>query len=218
MGSSSRAGFRLSDSDSSDSEQLPVIDFSQKPETSACRNSAPSRPVSARAAGGNVFTVSSDSEDEDEAFVPLAVRLKQKAGAKGTCSSQKSSAYQSRGLKEKTSAAQCVEVLEDDSGAAKLVSESVSAADEDGGIRKRRRTPEEMEAGREEALRRKAEREKQHGEKERLRAEKKALTDAVKAMRPEECIKHVVVVVDPGGWRCGSSPHTVTWCKVLAWN
>lgn len=220
MGSSSRAGFCLSDGDSSDSEHLPVIDFSQKPKNSVCSSSASSRPVSARPTGGNIFTVSSDSEDEEEeeAFIPLAVRLKQKALAKSKCGNQNG------GTTEKTSAAQCGGVIEDDPAAVKTVSESasksfsesasksihesaskpVSGRDENAGIRKRKRTLEEMEASRKEALYRRAEREKQHGERERLRVEKKTLMDAVKAMRPEECIKHMVVVVDPGEWCCSS--------------
>ncbi|KAM9463177.1 crossover junction endonuclease EME1 isoform 1-T3 [Clarias gariepinus] len=198
MASNGRAGFPISDSDSSDSsdsEQLPVIDFSQKPKTSVSTHSATSRPVSARAAGQDVLTVSSDSEEEEEeSFVPLAVRLKQKAVAKITHESQKSSL--TGGVKEKTSTARSDKAVNDDRGHGK---ETVSIRDEDdGGIRRRKRTLEEMEASREEALRRKAEREKQNGERERVRAEKKALTDAVKAMRPDECIKHVVVVVDPG--------------------
>ncbi|KAF5886160.1 crossover junction endonuclease EME1-like, partial [Clarias magur] len=219
MVSVGRAGFRISDSDSSDSEQLPVIDFSQKPKTSVSTHSATSRPGSARAAGQDILTVSSDSEEEEEAFVPLAVRLKQKAGAKIPHESQRSSL--TGGAKEKTSAARGVKAVEDDPGHGK---ESVSVGDEDGGIRKRKRTLEEMVASREEALRRKAEREKQNGERERTRAEKKALTDAVKAMRPEECIKHVVVVVDPGRWRCRASsqncaiekqtlPRSVSWLR-----
>ncbi|KAB5555826.1 hypothetical protein PHYPO_G00038610 [Pangasianodon hypophthalmus] len=201
MGSSSRAGFRINDSESSDSEQLPVIDFSQKPKTVVCSDSpdsATTHPVSARPAGGNVFTVSSGSEEEEEeAYIPLAVRLKQKAVAKSTCESQNSSVNQNGGLKEKISTAQCVQVLQDDP-LRHYGKEPVSVRDEDTGLRKRKRTLEEIEASREEALRRKAEREKQHGERERLRMEKKALMDAVKAMRPEECIKHMVVVVDPG--------------------
>ncbi|GAA6071770.1 crossover junction endonuclease EME1 [Tachysurus ichikawai] len=191
MGSDSR-GFRISDGDSSDSEQLPVIDFSQKPKTLLRSDSAMTHPVSARPAGGNVFTVSSDSEEEEEVFVPLALRLKQKAVAKSTCESQNLSVSQSKSLKANILTAP--KVVQEDPGAVRCYRNE----DEDAGLRKRKRTLEETEACREEALLRKAEREKQHGEKERLRAEKKALTDAVKAMRPDECIKHMVAVVDPG--------------------
>ncbi|XP_067432098.1 crossover junction endonuclease EME1 [Thunnus thynnus] len=67
-----------------------------------------------------------------------------------------------------------------------------------------KRTAEEIQGSREEALRRKQARERQRQDKEVLRqeqerqkAEKKALAEAAKALRPEECIKHMVVVVDP---------------------
>ncbi|KAM7382197.1 hypothetical protein PAMA_012860 [Pampus argenteus] len=67
-----------------------------------------------------------------------------------------------------------------------------------------KRTVEEIQATREEALRRRQARERQQQDKETLRqeqerqkAEKKALAEAAKALRPEECIKHMVVVVDP---------------------
>ncbi|KAI5616043.1 crossover junction endonuclease EME1, partial [Silurus asotus] len=189
----SRAGFGLIDSDSSDSEQLPVIDFSQTTRTPACSGSAIARPVSA---GEKVFTVSSESEDE-EPFVPLAVRLKQKA-IKSTSVGQSSSANQNGALNEKVDGT--VQVLGRDPCAVRRDGKigPNSATEEDAAIRKRKRTLEEMESNREEALRRKAEREKQSGERERLRAEKKALAEVVKAMRPDECIKHMVAVVDPG--------------------
>lgn len=62
-----------------------------------------------------------------------------------------------------------------------------------------------IQASREEALKRRQARERQQRDKEVLRqeqerqkAERKALTEAAKALRPEECIKHMVVAVDPG--------------------
>ncbi|XP_071318527.1 crossover junction endonuclease EME1 isoform X2 [Trachinotus anak] len=67
-----------------------------------------------------------------------------------------------------------------------------------------KRTVEEIQASREEALRRRQARERQQRDKEMLRleqekqkAEKRALAEAAKALRPEECIKHMVVAVDP---------------------
>ncbi|XP_070707917.1 crossover junction endonuclease EME1 [Pempheris klunzingeri] len=67
-----------------------------------------------------------------------------------------------------------------------------------------KRTVEEIQASREEALRRRQARERQQRGKEALRqeqerqkAERKALAEAAKALRPEECIKHMVVAVDP---------------------
>ncbi|XP_062269701.1 crossover junction endonuclease EME1 [Platichthys flesus] len=62
----------------------------------------------------------------------------------------------------------------------------------------------EIQASREEALKRRQARERQQGDKEVLRleqerqkAERKALAEAAKALKPEECIKHMVVAVDP---------------------
>ncbi|XP_051272761.1 crossover junction endonuclease EME1 [Dicentrarchus labrax] len=67
-----------------------------------------------------------------------------------------------------------------------------------------KRTAEEIQASREEALSKRQARERQQKGKEALRqeqerqkAEKKALAEAAKALRPEECIKHMVVAVDP---------------------
>lgn len=67
------------------------------------------------------------------------------------------------------------------------------------------RTAEEIQASREEALKRKQARERQQRDKEVLRqeqerqkVERKTLAEAAKALRPEECIKHMVVAVDPG--------------------
>ncbi|XP_030257088.1 crossover junction endonuclease EME1 isoform X1 [Sparus aurata] len=67
-----------------------------------------------------------------------------------------------------------------------------------------KRTAEEIQSSREEARRRREARERQQGgkevlrqEQERQKAERKALAEAAKALRPEECIKHMVVAVDP---------------------
>ncbi|KAJ8283893.1 hypothetical protein COCON_G00027430 [Conger conger] len=67
-----------------------------------------------------------------------------------------------------------------------------------------KRSPAEVEAARVEALKRKEARERHQVEKEvrklqldKDRVEKRALADAAKALRPEECIKHMVVSVDP---------------------
>ncbi|XP_035000823.2 crossover junction endonuclease EME1 [Hippoglossus stenolepis] len=66
------------------------------------------------------------------------------------------------------------------------------------------RKAEEIQASREEALKRRQARERQQRDKEVLRleqerqkAERKALAEAAKALKPEECIKHMVVAVDP---------------------
>lgn len=68
-----------------------------------------------------------------------------------------------------------------------------------------KRSATAIRASREDALRRREAREKNQAvrgerklELERQKAEKKAFADAIKALRPEECIKHMVVSVDPG--------------------
>ncbi|XP_066521787.1 crossover junction endonuclease EME1 [Hoplias malabaricus] len=232
MGSSSRAQFQFSDTDSSDSEELPVIDFSRRRNAQeepkhdlVVLDSSDSKmvhqvsfwtnPPPTGAAGGDILMVSSESEEE-EAFVPLAVRLKQKqtdiATARGTHESQASSAKQKGKLMDNSPALLTSTIPEvrtadfpgkysdhishqsSDYDAACVSKDHLSRGEN---LQKGKRTPAEIDAAREEALRRRAEREQQ-GERERLRAEKKALADAVKAMRPEECLKHMVVTVDPG--------------------
>lgn len=66
-------------------------------------------------------------------------------------------------------------------------------------------TVKKIQATREEALKRRQARERQKSNKDALRqeqakqkVERKALSEAAKAMRPEESIKHMVVAVDPG--------------------
>lgn len=68
-----------------------------------------------------------------------------------------------------------------------------------------KRTVEEIQASREEALRRRQAKERHQQDKEALRqeqerqkAERKLLAEAAKALKPEECIKHMVAAVDPG--------------------
>ncbi|KAL7869467.1 hypothetical protein AOLI_G00134550 [Acnodon oligacanthus] len=226
MGSSSRAGFRISDSDSSDSEELPIIDFSQ------CRNtqeelkhdlvvldgsdsvSSCARHMMTRAVRGDVLMVSSESEEE-EAFIPLSVRLRQKQAEMATATvmhgSQMSSVNHNGDKSSPAINTHHIPVVQP-ADHLREYSDNIShqSSDYDAtrvskdplprgeNLLKGKRTPAEIEAAKEEALRRRAEREKQQGERERLRAEKKALADAVKAMRPEECLKHMVVTVDPG--------------------
>ncbi len=64
-------------------------------------------------------------------------------------------------------------------------------------------TAKEFQSFREEALRRRQARQQRGNEvlrqkQERQKAERKALAEAAKALRPEECIKYMVVAVDPG--------------------
>uniref|UniRef100_A0A4W4HRT5 ERCC4 domain-containing protein n=1 Tax=Electrophorus electricus TaxID=8005 RepID=A0A4W4HRT5_ELEEL len=225
------AEFQLSDSDSSDSEELPVIDFSQhrntqepKCELAVLDGSGSEMTVSASSqircpttgvVRADIFVVSSDSEEE-EPFIPLAVRLQQKqqicpAAVADVHESQVSSANCNGRVMDQPSPAVTIGRRipavqpEDNVGAyADLTSRPTAdwgtacparGGETDTCKRKRKRTPAEVEAAKQEAQGRRL-KEQQH--RDRLQAEKKVLTDAVKAMRPEECLKHMVVTVDPG--------------------
>ncbi|XP_030631024.1 crossover junction endonuclease EME1 [Chanos chanos] len=235
MGSSNRAGLQLSDTDSSDMEDLPVFDFSQYKSSQAPKedpvvldgSDSEVVPLSslvlaescspAVAAGGDVHVVSSDSEEET--FIPLAVRLKQKQGGfsvataatdrekdtKARCVSthQSSSSNGTASKPRHASSAEQSAEHKGISGECETQNRMYPVTDAPSGGEigtypaKRKRGPAEIVASREEALRRRAERDRLQGERERMRAEKKALFEAVKALRPEECIKHMVVTVDP---------------------
>lgn len=236
----SRPGFLLSDSDSSDSEELPVFDFSQSKsrqpnlvvlDSSDSEMAPVADPVSslevhasAGAARSDVLMVSSDSEEEEEAMIPLAVRLKQKQLGLGTAAisaeeTQASNAVSNgcsrpldvpahhinpkvRPVERNQTCSNITRQCSSNNNAPYLTKEPPPEAENGTYLAKCKKTPAEVEAARQEALRKKAMRERQQEEKERLRMEKKALADAVKALRPEECIKHMVVTVDPGRWQC----------------
>lgn len=201
--------------DSSDSEMAPVADPVSSLEVHA----------SAGAARSDVLMVSSDSEEEEEeAMIPLAVRLKQKQLGLGTAAisaeeTQASNAVsngcsrpldvpahhinpKARPVERNQTCSNITRQCSSNNNAPYLTKEPPPEAENGTYLAKCKKTPAEVEAARQEALRKKAMREHQQEEKERLRMEKKALADAVKALRPEECIKHMVVTVDPGRWQC----------------
>uniref|UniRef100_A0A8C1ZCV2 Essential meiotic structure-specific endonuclease 1 n=1 Tax=Cyprinus carpio TaxID=7962 RepID=A0A8C1ZCV2_CYPCA len=232
-----RPGFLLSDSDSSDSEELPVFDFSQSKsrqpnlvvlDSSDSEMAPVADPVSslevhapAGAARSNVLMVSSDSEEE--AMIPLAVRLKQKqlglSAAAISAEETRASNVVSNGcsrlldvpahhinpeaqpVERNNICSNIIRQCSSNNNAPYLTKEPPPEADNGTYLAKRKKTPAEVEAARQEAVRKRALREHQQEEKERLRMEKKALADAVKILRPEECIKHMVVTVDPGRWQ-----------------
>uniref|UniRef100_A0A673KQC1 Crossover junction endonuclease EME1-like n=2 Tax=Sinocyclocheilus rhinocerous TaxID=307959 RepID=A0A673KQC1_9TELE len=208
--------------------------------------------ASAGAARSDVLMVSSDSEEE--AMIPLAVRLKQKQLGLGTAAinaeETRASNVVSNGCSRLLEVpsyhinpeAQPIERNKICSNITRQCSSNNNAPylskeppPENGTyLAKCKKTPAEVEAARQETLRKRAMREHQQEEKERLRMEKKALADAVKALRPEECIKHMVVTVDPGllqlegggalltslhamGCSCAiekqSLPRSVTWAR-----
>lgn len=233
----SRPGFLLSDSDSSDSEELPVFDFSQSKsrqanlvvlDSSDSEMAPVANPISTvkvhtstGAARSDVLMVSSDSEEE-EAIIPLAVRLKQKRCGLGTTGTEEIRASnvvpngyshlldvpahhinpEAQPVEHNKICKNITRQCSSNNDAPYLTKEPSPEAESGTYLAKRKKTPAEVEAARQEALRKRAMREHQQEEKERLRMEKKALADAVKALRPEECIKHMVVTVDPGRWQC----------------
>ncbi|XP_067286260.1 crossover junction endonuclease EME1 [Pseudorasbora parva] len=230
----SRPGFLLSDSDSSDSEHLPVFDFSQSKsrqanlvvlDSSDTEMVPVADPISTLevhactgAAKSDVLMVSSDSEEE--AIIPLAVRLKQKQRGLGTADTAAEeiratnvvpngyshlSVVPAHHINPEAQPAEHNKICRNitrhcssNNDAPYITKEPSPEAENGAYLAKRKKTPAEVEAGRQEALRKRAMREHQQEEKERLRIGKKALADAVKALRPEECIKHMVVTVDPG--------------------
>lgn len=266
----SRPGFILSDSESSDSEELPVFDFSQSQtrqtnlvvlDSSDSEMAPVANPVSslevqtsAGATKSDVLMVSSASEDEEEPMIPLAVRLKQKQCGLSISATNAEQSRASNAVSNGCSRlldvpayhinpeAQPVQRNKISSNITRHYSSNHDApyltkepeAENGTYLAKRKKTPAEVEAARQEALRKRAIREHQQEERERLRMEKKALADAVKALRPEECIKHTVVTVDPGllqlegggalltslhamGCNCAiekqSLPRSVTWAR-----
>uniref|UniRef100_A0A3P8UPU6 Essential meiotic structure-specific endonuclease 1 n=1 Tax=Cynoglossus semilaevis TaxID=244447 RepID=A0A3P8UPU6_CYNSE len=176
----------------------------------------------------DVMMVSSDSDD-DTPYVPLALRLKQRQGnvisapsavSSGTDAQKNLSNCSQNTFPEPELLPSCTQLRSGICGAS-LGSEEgqdeahpglsskpfCSAGSDDNSPAKKRharRTAEEVQASREEAMRRRQAREQKQRDREALKleqekqkAERKALAEAAKAMRPEECIKHMVVAVDP---------------------
>lgn len=205
---------------SSDSdEELPVFDFLQPhPSTDVASQKAPKKPevnnfngkaaafsssVLGKGGSADVLMISSDSDD-DVAYVPLAQRLKlRQDSAVLTERNQKGSSESEHLLtlhKERRSTPEEADDLP-------LRHRSASETGDVSPTRTKatKRSAEEIQASREEALRRRQARERQQQdrealkqEQERQKAERRALVEAAKALRPEECIRHMVVAVDPG--------------------
>ncbi|KAG5854257.1 hypothetical protein ANANG_G00035890 [Anguilla anguilla] len=255
----SRLNAQPSDEDTSDTDDLPVYDFLQFSNRQAGHrqteadelvvlNSSDSETLAPPFLGSNpepssllpqqrgekVLLVSSDSEEE--VFVPLAMRLKERLGDPTTSTAtmcpgppQRASANRTdppvRPHYCKTSSGPTPAghpntplLLDQEEDEESSVGPKAPVFDlhpaefctwTEGGAsppkkKVAKRSPAEMEAARGEAVRRKEARERQQVEKEvrrlqleKQRVEKRALADAVKALRPEECIKHMVVSVDP---------------------
>lgn len=181
-----------SNSSSDLDDELPVFDFLSQ--TSSRHKSGPDGSVAACSHRSDVMMVSSESDDEAP-YVPLALRLKQRQD--NTISASSST------LTSKDTEPQPICSL---SIKHQLPRQRKSVATLP--LPKRKHTMcsvEEIQASREEVLKSREARERLHQDrellkekKERERSERKALAEAVKTLRPEECIKHMVVVVDPG--------------------
>lgn len=200
------------DSDSSDlDEELPVFAFLQpsghssqkKPgtggsdaELSAISSLKAGDPGAHAARAANVMTISSDSDD-DVSYVPLSERLKHRQdslistssavpsgkGAEFCLSSEQTSLQQVK----QTTRAECEDAsLSLFSTAMKKATKRTAEASSEEAVKKRQLRNRQQEK---ETLKR---------EQERAKAERRALEEAVMAQRPEECIKHMVVTVDPG--------------------
>ncbi|KAM6963519.1 crossover junction endonuclease EME1 [Tautogolabrus adspersus] len=214
-----------SDSTSDLDEELPVFDFlsqvsqshTEKPDPvgldgcdaeEAAKFTAVKGIVGKRTA--DVMMISSDSDD-DAPYVPLAQRLKQKQDNVITTSSAVTNGKDAEPCltsnlssfhKVRTTTNRASDGSED---SAALPLKPLSCTETSPAKRKpAKRSAEEIQASREEAMRRRQAREGQQRDKgalrqeqERQKAERRALAEAAKALRPEECIKHMVVAVDP---------------------
>ncbi|XP_035998236.1 crossover junction endonuclease EME1 isoform X2 [Fundulus heteroclitus] len=201
------------ESSSDSDEELPVFDFLQtRPSNGAASQRSPKNPgpvsPSPRGAAGStdVMMISSDSED-DAPYVPLAQRLMLRQGGGVLGERNATEAPRRKGPPEpehqlvlrqegRTSPEEVDDLPLRPLSAPQRADSSPSRT------KATKRTVEEIQASREEAQRRRQERQQQGKEaikerQERQKAERKALAEAAKALRPEECIKHMVVAVDP---------------------
>lgn len=209
-----------SNSSSDSEEELPVFDFlirtsqSRRPDV----DGAAAILSSAEGTGRADVMMMSESDDDDAPYIPLAQRLKQRRD--NVVSS--SSAVTNGKHAEPPSSLSSIRQVQPSNTVISDVSEGLpallqrcplSTAGSTGlsppSGKQAKCTAEEIQGSREEALKRRQDRERQQRDKEALRqeqerekAERKMLAEAAKALRPDECIKHMVVVVDPG-WQCG---------------
>lgn len=175
-----------------------------------------------------VMMISSDSDDDDAPYVPLAQRLKQRLNCESSVSNGKHaedsstsslagaqpapanvplSINQVQTVNPAVSADSGEEAAHPLSWLPKLkpISSARLANMCPAKGKAAKRTAGAIQVCGEETLKRREARERQQKDKETLRqeqerqkAERRALSEAAKALRPEECIKHMVAAVDPG--------------------
>lgn len=228
-------------------EELPVFDFLQ-PKRRLCQDSESPAEQSGKAAmtsssshlirTADVTTISSESDDDDAPYVPLAQRLKQRLD----CESAVANGKQTDGGSPSSLAGALLGQVNVplSINQVQTVNPAVSAGSAEDAAhplprwprpkpvpgaalanacpakgKAAKRTAEEIQASREEALKRRKARERLQQDKEALRqeqkrqkAERRALLEAAKALRPEECMNYIVVAVDPGKEErpCGHDP------------
>ncbi|TDG98402.1 hypothetical protein EPR50_G00218610 [Perca flavescens] len=203
-------GRRLSQASQSHAEKPDLAVFSPAKGNADARTEAP-----------DVMMISSDSDD-DAPYVPLAQRLKQR---QDNAISASSAVANGKDAEHSSPSNLASAQLSCQNGLSELerplgFHQGISDGPDEMAAFPRRRLPptrpspakrkpakraaEETQGSREEALGgRQAKTGQQSGkevlkqEQERQRAERRALAEAAKALRPEECIKHMVVVVDP---------------------
>lgn len=206
-----------SNSSSDSEEELPVFDFLIRTSQSCKPNVDGAAAIlsSAEGTGRADVMMMSESDDDDAPDIPLAQRLKQRRD--NVVSS--SSAVTNGNHAEQPSSLSSIRQVQPSNtviseGLPALLQHCPLSTAGSTGLspprgKQAKRKAEEIQSSREEALKRRQGRERQQRDKEALRqeqerekAERKMLAEAVKALRPDECIKHMVVVVDPGR-QCG---------------
>uniref|UniRef100_A0A3B3CHI0 Essential meiotic structure-specific endonuclease 1 n=1 Tax=Oryzias melastigma TaxID=30732 RepID=A0A3B3CHI0_ORYME len=166
-------------------EELPVFDFLQP--SQRCSQISPTESDKAartKQGAADVMTISSDSDDD---YAPLAQRLKSNSDPSAVSNGK----IPDCGSFFSRSSQNGIIVTEHAPGVRQEEPQSLETSPARRKLTKR--TREEIQTSREEALRRRQEKEEQ----EKQKAEKRAVAEAAKALRPDECIKHMVVAVDP---------------------
>jgi len=181
-----------SDSTSDLDEELPVFDFLQAGRRRASQSLVEASAAKGDAAAGgtgaaDVLMISSDSDD-CAPYVPLAQRLEQRRRkAISPSSSSSSSSYAAAGNGEDGERCPPSNLPRPN---------GPSGSDWLLGLRQARTASRGASPVRRKPAGRGQQKDKE--ERERQKAERKALAEAAKALRPEECIKRMVVAVDPG--------------------
>uniref|UniRef100_A0A8C7Y2W2 Essential meiotic structure-specific endonuclease 1 n=1 Tax=Oryzias sinensis TaxID=183150 RepID=A0A8C7Y2W2_9TELE len=176
-------------------EELPLFDFLQP--TQRCVQGSPteSEQAAKTKAGvppgtADVMMISSDSDDD---YAPLAQRLQPSSHP----SSVSSGKMPDRGFSLSRSSSCQNGVLATGHPPSVRLEEPQSCKTSSAWRNLTKRPTEEIQTSLEEAPRRRQDKEALKQEREKQKAEKRAVAEAAKALRPEECIKHMVVAVDP---------------------